>query len=68
MYSDEKQNMQVEEHTQDNIKVDGVNIQNAIRHFEKNMYKTLRNRLNKLENKPGRSNPIPREEKRKRKN
>lgn len=63
MYSDEKQKSQVEESTQTTVKVDGTNVQAAAKHFEKNMYKTLRDRLNELKNKSGRPNPIPKEEK-----
>lgn len=63
MNLDKKEQIKVEEPTQSTIKVDGGNIRNATRHFEKNMYKALRNRLNELKNKPGRSVPVPKEEK-----
>lgn len=59
----EKEKYQIDETTQNSIKVDGANVQKAARHFEKNMYKTLRNRLNELKNKPGRPVPVPKEEK-----
>ena len=62
MNLDKKEQIQVEESSQSTVKVDGGNVLNASRQFEKNMYKTLRNRLNELK-KPGRPLPIPREEK-----